>query len=372
MFEETATAVRNTEPALVGSVPEATVDATAAPTPEPGPPPRSGSYLRALAWFLAAIVLFVVGTTVLHRATAEIRVAVCVVGLYAAYRAFDNFGKRLRGPTFQTGLWLAGIWLGVALVSAALDGILPTAEASDPSKTLSTPVFLRPDLFTAHPLGTDRFGLDILGGVIHGLRVSLIVGIGAVAIALVIGGMIGIVSGYARGGIDRITDTISSAMLAFPPLIFLLALAAVLKPTVTNVTLALAVISIPIYIRLARANTLTVAHRESVLAARALGATKRRVIIRELVPPVFYSLLAYSFVLVAVVIVAEASLSFLGLSVPRPEPTLGNMIAANQNVLETVPSLVFIPAAVLFLTVLSLNRLGEAARLRWSPREAKV
>jgi peptide/nickel transport system permease protein len=330
------------------------------------------TYPRAIALFIFAIALFVVGTKVLTKSTAEIRVVVCLVALYLGFRSLDMLGKRINGPSFPTGLWLSVSWLVIAVFAAAFSDVIPVAEAVDPSKTLQTPILLRPNLFSAHPLGTDRFGLDILGGVMHGLQVSLIVGLGAVSLALVVGGSIGVVSGYFRGGIDKIADTVSNALLAFPPLIFLLALVAVVPRSVTNVTWALAVLSTPVFYRLARANTFVIAQRESVLAARALGATKFRVIVRELVPPVAFSLLAYSFVLVAVVIIAEASLSFLGLSVPRPEPTLGNMIAANQANLDQTPALVFIPATVLFITVLSLNRVGEYARVRWTPKEAKV
>jgi peptide/nickel transport system permease protein len=366
------------EPSVSEASPDVLADAFEPTIATPDAPRKrrifAPTYPRAIALFIIAIVLFVVGTKVLTKSTAEIRVVVCLVALYLGFKSLDLLGKRINGPSFPTGLWLSVSWLVIALFAALSDAfsLLPVAEAQDPSKTLKTPILLRPDLFTSHPLGTDRFGLDILGGVMHGLQVSLIVGLGAVSLALVVGGSIGVISGYFRGGIDKIADTLSNAMLAFPPLIFLLALVAVVRPSVTNVTWALAVISIPVFFRLARANTFVVAQRESVLAARALGATRFRVIVRELVPPVAFSLLAYSFILVALIIVAEASLSFLGLSVPRPEPTLGNMIAANQANLDQTPALVFIPATVLFMTVLSLNRVGEYARARWTPKEAKV
>jgi peptide/nickel transport system permease protein len=364
------------EPTVTEASPDVLADAFEPASAAPDVPRKRRifrpTYPRAIALFILAIALFVVGTKVLTKSTAEIRVVICLVALYLGYRALDMLGKRINGPAFPTGLWLSVSWLVIAVFAGAFSDVLPVAEAIDPSKTLQTPILLRPNLFTNHPLGTDRFGLDILGGVMHGLQISLIVGLGAVSLALVVGGTIGVVSGYFRGGIDKVADTVSNALLAFPPLIFLLALAAVVPRSVTNVTWALAVLSTPVFYRLARANTFVIAQRESVLAARALGATRMRVIVRELIPPVAFSLLAYSFILVAVVIVAEASLSFLGLSVPRPEPTLGNMIAANQANLDQTPALVFIPVAVLFVTVLSLNRVGEFARARWTPKEAKV
>ena len=333
---------------------------------------RPASVLQAILLLAVAVALFVIGTAVLTSVTAEIRVNLCLVGLYPCFRGIDMLGKLWKGPNFKTGLWLSIGWLGISVLLAIFVDLLPIAEARNPTKTLLTDSLLRPDLFSAHPLGTDRFGLDILGGVAHGIRISLTVGLGAVSIGMAVGGSLGVIAGYLRSGTDRVIDTISNAMLAVPPLIFLLALAAVTTPSILNVTWALGVITAPVFLRLARANTLTIAQRESVLAARALGATRVRVIVRELVPPVLFSLLAYSFVITAVVIVAEASLSFLGLSVPRPEPTLGNMIATNEPDLELVPGLVFIPATVLFVTVLTLNMIGEAARDRWSPREVKV
>jgi peptide/nickel transport system permease protein len=161
-------------------------------------------------------------------------------------------------------------------------------------------------------------------------------------------------------------------MLAFPPLILLLGLAAVLQRNVRNITLALAVISIPTFIRLSRANTLVLAQREFVVAVRALGARSRRIIFRDLLPGALLPLTSYAFAVVAVIIVAEASLSFLGLGIPRPTPTLGNMIAAGQDSFQTHPHMVFVPATALFLTVFCLNRIGEEARRRWDPRDAKI
>jgi peptide/nickel transport system permease protein len=364
------------EPGVTEATPEVLADAFEPATTAPDATGKrqilAPTYPRAIALFIFAVALFVFGTKGLTKSTAEIRVVLCLVALYLGFRSLDMLGKRTNGPSFPTGLWLSVSWLVIAVFAGAFSSMLPTAEAIDPSKTLQTQILLRPNLFTEHPLGTDRFGLDILGGIMHGLQISLIVGLGAVSLAMVVGGSVGILSGYFRGGIDKIADTVSNAMLAFPPLIVLLALAAVLPRNVPNVTWALALVSTPVFVRLARANTFVVAQRESVLAARALGATRFRVIVRELAPPVAFSLLAYSFILIALVIVAEASLSFLGLSVPRPEPTLGNMIASNQANLDQTPALVFIPATVLFITVLSLNRVGEYARARWTPKEAKV
>lgn len=286
-------------------------------------------------------------------------------GVVSLLVGVDAMLKRAIGPQVQTGVVLSLAWLIIVFGTALGADLLPLAEAQDPSLTVTETPLLRPDLFSAHPLGSDRQSLDVLGGIVYGARVSLTIGLGAVGLGLLVGGSLGVLAGYYRGKLDSGVGLLSDSLLAFPPLILLLALVAVLQPSVRNVTLALALLSVPIYLRLARANTLSVAEREFVLMARALGDKDRRILLREIVPNVLPSLLAYAFVMIAVMIVAEASLSYLGLSVQRPNPTWGNLIAAGENSVEDYPHLVFAPGVVLFLTVFSLNRVGEAARSRW-------
>lgn len=264
------------------------------------------------------------------------------------------------------GTLLAGIWIGLLALCAIVADRLPLSESRDPSKTLLTPSKQPPDLFSAHPLGTDSQGLDILGGIIYGARVSLVVGIGGVICGVIVGGAIGMIAGYLRGKTDTAVSILSDTLLAFPPLILLMALVAVLEPNIRNVTIALGIMVVPTYIRLVRANTMRLANREFVTASRSLGAGARRIMVKEITPNLVLPVLSYSFMVVAVLIVAEASLSYLGLSVPRPEPTWGNMIAAGQKDFQEYPYIVLIPGAVLFLTVFSLNRIGETARRWWT------
>nr|WP_249420089.1 ABC transporter permease [Rhabdothermincola salaria] len=182
---------------------------------------------------------------------------------------------------------------------------------------------------------------------------------------MTLGGTFGLISGYLRGASDAVIGVVTNVLLAFPPLVLLLALAAVLPRTSRNQALALALLVIPINVRLARATTLSFAQREFVLAARAIGAKRRRIMIGELLPNVFVPLFSYAFIVIAVLIVAEASLSFLGLGIPPPSPTWGNMIAEGRNgVFEREPHLVLVPAGALFLTVLSFNLVGERMRAR--------
>ncbi|MEU1520996.1 ABC transporter permease [Nocardia rhamnosiphila] len=263
-------------------------------------------------------------------------------------------------------------WLVIELIAVVTADLLPLKEGRDPSSTLTEPILGSPDLFSAHPFGTDRQGLDLLSGVIYGARTSLIVGFGAVLLGAVVGGGLGLAAGYYRGKIDSLLNFLNDSLLAFPPLILLLALASVVEPNLRNVTLALGVLAVPTFFRLTRANTMTYAQRNFVTAARALGAGHGRILGRELLPNVIASTISYGFIVVAVLIVAESSLSFLGLSLQRPEPTWGNMIAAGQTDLKEYPHLVFVPGAALFLTVLSLNQIGDWAQQKWDPRSRKL
>mgnify|MGYP002737245811 CR=1 FL=1 len=292
-----------------------------------------------------------------------------LAGLALTYRGLDAILRRLRRRPVETGLWLSVAWLAVVVLSAVFADLLPLAEAQDQSLTQETVPRLRPDLLSAHPLGTDGQALDVLGGVIYGARISLQVGLLAVAVGMAVGGVIGVMAGYLRGRTDAVVGTLSDSVLAFPPLILLLAVVTVFRPNVTSIGLALALLTIPTFVRLARATTLTFAPREFVQAAKVVGAKQRRIIFRELLPNVVRPLVSYSFVVIAVLIVAEASLSYLGVGIQRPTPTWGNMIAAGQSEHDRTPHLVFVPGTVMFLTVFALNRVGDRARQLWDPRD---
>lgn len=283
-------------------------------------------------------------------------------------------GKRRQKLPKVSGLGtvLALAWTVIIVLGALIVDFLPLAEARDPALALTVPSMLPPDLTSDFPLGTDSQGLDVLGGLLYGARVSLVVGIGGVLIGAVIGGALGLVAGYRGGWTDRVVSIFTDTLLAFPSLILLIAIVTVLNPTLPNVTLALGIMVVPSFARLVRANAMTYSKRDFVTAARSLGAGEIRIMLREVAPNILPAIFSYSFMLVAVLIVAEASLSYLGLSIPRPEPTWGNMISAGQSDFQRYPYLVGIPATVLFLTVLSFNQLGEAAGRKWSPGAAKI
>jgi peptide/nickel transport system permease protein len=238
----------------------------------------------------------------------------------------------------------------------------------------------QPDLFSSHPLGTNNLALDILARSIYGARVSLLTAAFAVTVSLIVGGAIGMLAGYHRGWFDAGVGLITDTVLAFPALVLLLALATVFgKPhevpeAILKSGVSLAIVGLPTMVRLSRANTLTFAQREFVLSARSMGAGSTRIVFRELLPNVLLTLVSFGLVLMAVLIVAEGSLSFLGLGLQPPHPSWGNMIAEGQdsNVLKGQPWVPIVPGVFMFITLLCFNRVGEKARRAWDPRDLKL
>jgi peptide/nickel transport system permease protein len=222
------------------------------------------------------------------------------------------------------------------------------------------------------PLGTDYIGRSQLSRVIYGARVSLAVGLVSVGVGMLAGGLLGMIAGYVRGAVDAVIGIATDAVLAFPPLVLLLALTGVLTQSLRTLIIALSVLSIPSFARLARANTLVFAQRDFVLAARALGARHVRILLREILPNVVLPVGSYAFLIVAAIMVAEGSLSFLGLGIPPPAPSWGGMIASGKDFLSDYPWEVFVPAAPLLLTVLAFNMIGDWARRRFDVQASKL
>ena len=326
---------------------------------------RQGLYWRGVAHFGVGAALVVLGLAPLALPGA-VRTLMIVCGIYLLLRYGCDVVERRTGRRLDLGLLLSAAWLVLLTLAAIMANVLPLAEGRDPSNALTSTAMLPPDVFSGHPLGTDSQALDVLAQLLFGARVSLVVATGAVIIALIVGGALGVFAGYFRGKIEAIIGFVTDTMLAFPALILLLALVTVLKPTVLNVTLALGVLGTPGTIRLARAATLSVASREFVTASRTLGARTPRIVLGEVVPNVLPPLIAYSFVAVGFLLVAEASLSFLGLGIQRPNPTWGNLIAQGQSTLGTQPWLVILPSTFLFLTVVAANYIGQRLQQKWN------
>ncbi|WP_029587096.1 ABC transporter permease [Bradyrhizobium sp. URHD0069] len=263
--------------------------------------------------------------------------------------------------------WAAIGWIVFVFAVAIFAGVLPLADptAMDMLERRQPPSM-------QHWLGTDGLGRDELARLIHGARISLVVGLCAPMIGITIGGALGMLAGYFRGRFETLVVGSMDVLLAFPPLILALAVTAYLGQSLPNLTLILGVLGIPAFMRVARATTLSLARREFVIAAQALGATHARILLRELLPNVFLPLFAFFLLGVAVTIVVEGALSFLGLGVPPPISSWGSMIGEGRESLEIAPRLAFIPAVTMFLTVLSFNLVGDTLRALTDPRQGAL
>jgi len=266
-----------------------------------------------------------------------------------------------------TLFWCAIVWIAIVLSVAAFAGVLPIQSPTDMHM-----LGRRALPSAAHWLGTDGLGRDELARLIYGARISLIVGFCAPIIGLVFGGGLGMLACYFRGRFELFSVGSMDVLLAFPPLVLALAAIAYLGQSVFNVICVLGVLGIPAFMRVARAATLSLSEREFVVAARALGASHSRIILRELLPNVLLPLLAFFLLGVAITVLVEGSLSFLGLGVPPPGPSWGSMIGEGRESLEVAPRLAFLPAGIMFLTVLSFNLVGDALRALTDPRQGAL
>ena len=263
--------------------------------------------------------------------------------------------------------WIAIGWMVLIFAVAILADILPL-----PSPTDMDMLERRAPVSVEHWLGTDGLGRDELARLIYGARISLVVGLCAPLIGLVIGGALGMLAGYVRGRFETLVVGSMDVLLAFPPLVLALAVTAFLGQSILNLTFILGVLGIPAFMRVARAATLTLARREFVIAAEALGATHARILLRELLPNVLLPLVAFFLLGVAITIVAEGALSFLGLGVPPPISSWGSMIGEGRESLDVAPRLAFFPAFAFFLTVLSFNLVGDTLKTLTDPRQGAL
>jgi peptide/nickel transport system permease protein len=253
--------------------------------------------------------------------------------------------------------WMCAAWLAGVVISAAGASALPLP---DPLATDMANRTLAPG--AEFWLGTDQLGRDMLARVVYGARVSLSVAFCTALIGSVFGTLLGLLAGYFRGRLEALIVGAADIGLAFPGIILILLVAAYAGASLVNLILVIGILLIPYYTRIARATTLTFAQREFVLAARVLGASHLRIIARELLPNVAVPVAVVTLIGMSRIIVLEGILSFLGLSVPPPAPTWGNMIAAGVSELAFHPYISFVPSAVMVITIFALNSVGNALR----------
>ncbi|MCY4162709.1 MAG: ABC transporter permease [bacterium] len=363
----------------VGQPPGVDSESASGNPQQPSPEQRrqARSRLEGAIRSVVGIVLILLQLNVFYDSAAVLQVVVTLLGFFGIATGLSLLISGFLGAKTDAGAVLSAVWLVIVLlfVFAQLFGFHNSLEADFANREQP------PKFTTDEPLGTDQLGKSILAQVIRGARVSLLVGVGAVSLGMVVGTVLGMAAGYFRGPIEGGFNVFTDAILAFPALILLFSIVAIFgggggsTSEVLKITLALAVLSVPTIGRLARANTLTFAAREFVTAAKAMGAKSSRILFREIMPNVALPLASYAFIVVAVFIVAEASLSFLGVGIdPITSPTWGNMISDGRDpkLLEEAPHIVFVPGVLMFLTVLSLNRIGETLRAYWDPREANL
>jgi peptide/nickel transport system permease protein len=258
--------------------------------------------------------------------------------------------------------------LGVAilLLAAVVALAAPVIAPHDPLKQDLGHALARPG--AGYWLGTDNVGRDVLSRVVWGTRVSLVAGFVSVAMALAAGGVLGLTAGYCGGRVDGLVMRAMDAVLSFPPLVLALALGAVLGAGLTGVLIALGVVYTPTFARLMRAQVLAITARDYVDAARALGAPAWRIAWRHVLPNATAPIVVQASLSVAFAILAEASLSFLGLGIQPPAASWGSMINAGRGYLQQAPWIVFAPGAALFVTVVGLSFVGDAVRDALDPR----
>jgi peptide/nickel transport system permease protein len=273
-----------------------------------------------------------------------------------AKRALRRLVKR-RGAIL--GLAAVLVFILVALLA-------PWIAPHDPLETSWSAVRKAPSL--AYLFGTDEIGRDVLSRVIWGTRASLLAGVVSVSISLALGVPIGLLAGYAGGWIDGVISRFTDAMLACPFLILAIALAAFLGPSLTNAMIAIGISATPIFIRLTRAQVLAVKVEDYVEAARALGNSHLRIALRHILPNIVAPLIVQATLAIAAAVIAEASLSFLGLGQQPPAPSWGSMLNTAKNYIDQAPWMSIWPGLSIFLLVLSFNLLGDGLRDALDPR----
>jgi peptide/nickel transport system permease protein len=273
----------------------------------------------------------------------------------------DAWKRLVRRPAAAAGLFVIVVFVVTALLA-------PWIAPYDPIATSFSTVRKAPSAL--HWFGTDEIGRDVLSRVVFGARASLLAGVVSVVISLSIGVPIGLVAGYAGGRTDMLISRMTDALLACPFLILAIALAAFLGPSLSNAMIAIGISATPVFIRLTRGTTLAVKAEDFILAARAIGNAPWRVALRHVLPNIVPPLLVQATLAIAAAVIAEASLSFLGLGQQPPQPSWGSMLNTAKNYIDNAPWMAIWPGVSIFLLVLSFNLVGDGLRDALDPRHA--
>jgi peptide/nickel transport system permease protein len=259
------------------------------------------------------------------------------------------------------------VGLAVVVVFIALALFAPWIAPADPIATSWGAIRKAPS--AAHWFGTDELGRDVLSRVIWGTRASLLAGVVSVSISLLLGVPIGLAAGFLGGVVDGVISRITDAFLACPFLILAIALAAFLGPSLTNAMIAIGVSATPIFVRLTRAQVINVAVEDYIEAARAVGNSPLRIVLRHVLPNITAPVIVQATLAIAAAVIAEASLSFLGLGQQPPAPSWGSMLNTAKNYVDQAPWMAVWPGLSIFLLVLAFNLLGDGLRDALDPRQ---
>lgn len=261
---------------------------------------------------------------------------------------------------------LAVVAFGVLMVVVAMAVFADILYPQGPWEMVTRP-FLWPGDRTQHLLGSDMLGRDVMAGIVHGSRVSLLIGVVATAVAFVIGILVGATAGYFRGWVDDVLMRFTEIFQTIPPFMFLIVLVAIFKPSVTTITLAIGIVSWPTLARLVRSEFLTLRERDFVQAGFVIGMSNTRIILTQILPNALPPVIVTSSVIVATAIINESALSFLGLGDPNLM-SWGTMIGAGRQVLRNAWYLTALPGIAILLTVLALNIAGDGLNDALNPR----
>lgn len=280
-------------------------------------------------------------------------------------RRLRRLGRGLRARPLSSAAFVVMVAVVIAAVFAP--DLAPHDPTAQSLRTRLLPPWPLPGSDPAHPLGTDPLGRDLLSRVLIGARISMMVGVGAVAMQAVIGVAAGLVAGFYGRWVDQVAMRLADVQQSIPFLVLVVAVAGVVGPSLRNTVLVLGITGWVTYGRVVRAQVLSLMANEYVTAARALGGGDARLMLRHLLPNLVAPITVIATLTVSTMILVEASLSFLGLGVPPPTPTWGGMVADGRNYLADAWWVSVVPGTAIFVTVLAINLVGDALRETLDP-----